>query len=145
MPEHPINTSEIIRLLPQPLQKRFYSLGNYVEAAIEEQEESKRKRLKREDISYIQLAVFVYSLNWLLREGTKAAQRSIEVLEDFGAAGFNVGSVAFRKDNENTLLGRRLAEKLIQSLENTSLLEHVRKAKSISALIKNLRDELSRE
>src|SRR6185436_5803087 len=108
MAEETPQVAEIIKQLPQPLQNRFNSLGSYVKAVLEDLERNikPKNRLSREDVSIIQLAVFIYYLNWFLREGTKAAQGSIETLERFGLEGFSVGSTVFTKDNENTLLGR---------------------------------------
>lgn len=147
------NISEIIRLLPQPLRTRFNSLGNYVKTVFEGQGKNRlrKSKLTDEDIRFVQLAAFIYSINFFLREGTKAAQTAAETLEklqvknaNIRIEGFNVGSTIFKKDNENTLLGRTLAESLMQSLAGTPLLKHIEQATSMSNLIKNLRDEMTR-
>ena len=64
MAESETNVAEIIRLLPQPLQNRFNSLGGYVRAVLEEDQRNNGRthRLNDEGISFIQLAAFIYSL-----------------------------------------------------------------------------------
>lgn len=145
MAESETNIAEIIRLLPQPLQNRFNSLGGYVRAVLEEDQQNNGRahRLNDEGISFIQLAVFIYSLNWFLREGTRAAQASIRSLEDFGLSGFSIGSTNFTKNDENTLLGSVLAEGLIESLGDSPLIAHIKSAKSMTALILDLQGDLS--
>jgi hypothetical protein len=144
MEEHAQQVTEIIKQLPQPFQNRFNSLGGYVRSVIEELEKNTKpkNRLGKEDVSIIQLAVFIYYMNWFLQEGTRAAQASILTLESFGLVGFSVGSTVFTRDNENTLLGKNLAEGLMKSLGNSPLATYIKQAKNMPSLIRNLRDEM---
>jgi hypothetical protein len=119
---------------------------------LEAPEKGKRRKSKLtdDDTHIIQLAAFIYWINFFLEEGTKAAQAAAETLEKLQVEnskirieGFNVGSTIFTRDNENTLLGRTLAKSLMQSLADTPLLKHIEKATSMRNLIKDLRDEMA--
>jgi hypothetical protein len=146
MPEPSPQVSEIVRLLPLRLQSRFYSLGGYVRAVLDElgEEETREIKLSNEAFGFIQLAVFIYSLDWFLREGTRAAKASVTALEEFGYLGFSVGSTVFTRDSENTYLGENLANDLIKVLGDSLLARHIKEAKNIPSLIRTLRNELSR-
>ena len=146
MPDEEQRVSDIVKLLPYALQRRFNSLGAYVRAIVEEMEENRRRKAKlsNEDISFIQLAVFIHSIDWFLREGTRAARASIDTLQHLGLTGFSVGSTVFERDNENTLLGRNLAEGLLRALQNPEIVTLIKSAPNMRSLIRRLRDELNR-
>lgn len=135
--------SEIIKVLPRPIQNRFNSLGEYVREVVAELDENEKRRLTDDDLNVLQLAVFIYRLERFLREGTRAALSTIESLEALGLDNFTVGSITFTKDNENTLLGKDLADKLMDSIADSRLLRFIKRARSERALIQALRDEIT--
>lgn len=140
------NITEIIKLLPRPLQIRFNSIGSFVKAVVEEKEAQggRKAQLSQEETDLIQLAAFIYSLNWFLTEGTKAAQATISTLDNFGLEGFLIGSTPFEKDNENTMRGKILAEAMMQNIGDPNLARRIQQATSMTSLIINLRNDLTR-
>jgi hypothetical protein len=146
MPESSPQVSDIVRLLPLRLQNRFYSLGGYVKAVLDEadDEDKRETKLGNEEFSFIQLAVFIYSLDWFLREGTRAAKATVTTLEQFGYSGYSVGSTEFTRDSENTYLGENLANDLMNVLGDSRLARRIKEARNMPSLIRTLRGELSR-
>ena len=115
---------DMVGQLPSRLRIRFQSLSKYVRALIREQEEGLRRsnRLSNEDVQLIQLAVFIGSLHFFLREGSKAARGAVNGFESFGVPGFMVGTTEFVGENENVTQGERLAEELMAIAKQNDLL-----------------------
>ena len=139
------NISEIIQRLPQKLQVRFNSLGNYVQGIIDEESARNRKEIKlsSEDTQLIQLAALLYSLDSFLRAGTYAARVASTTFEEFELEGFQVGSTLFTRNNENTLRGEELAEKLRKTVERTRLGRIIRNSPTMKELISTLIREMN--
>ena len=89
---------EILNSLPYRLRSRFEWLGGYVQTLIdsEEAEKKAKRKLTRSEIQLIQLIVFVHSLDFFFREGTRAARGAVNGLQALGVPGFTVGSTEFR-------------------------------------------------
>ena len=140
MSENVPSLSQLIERMPQKLQVRFDSLGNYVLGIIEEirHKQGGNIKLSQDDIRLIQLAVLVYSLDDFFRLGTKAAKGASEIFEKFQLEGFRVGNTEFTKDNKDTLRGEDLANKLRSAISQTHLAIHIAQAKSVNELVANI-------
>lgn len=144
MAEGRLTIAEIVNQLPQKLQSRFESLGSYVRGVIQEE----RERLERditvdtEDIQFIQLAALIYLLDSFMRTGTVAARNASSIFEQFGLAGFEIGSSRFTQSNENTLRGERLAQNLRSVIAATSLNRFITNSSSMRDLVIRLLNEI---
>jgi hypothetical protein len=137
--------SEIVQQLPQKLQLRFTSLGNFVQGMIDEASATSGKTIKlgSDEVQLIQLAALVYSLDSFLRAGTNAARSASKVYEKFDMPGFQVGTTVFTRDNENTRRGELLAEELKKTILRTKLGSIIRNSSTMKELISTLIDEIS--
>lgn len=139
--------AEIVDLLPLKLQRRFDSLGGYVQGIIEE-ERDKREipvRLSAEDRQVVQLGAFIYMLDGFLRAGSRAAREASSTFESFGLSGFQVGSTHFTSDNMNTRRGEILAQELRAVVLQTSLGPYIRTARSMRDLVSRLIRDMTNE
>ena len=130
----------IVNQLPNRLQKRFESLGNFVRGIIDE-ESSKLKTkivLSTEDVQLIQLAALIYSLDNFFRAGSSAARGAATIFEEFELSGFQVGLTNFTKENANTRRGDLLADKLSESIRNSVLGDFIRNSNSMRELISTM-------
>jgi hypothetical protein len=131
------------------MQLRFDALGGYVKAVVNEESErglleEQRAELSNDQIAFIQLMVFVYSLGSFLRDGSRAAQGAADVFGTLGAEGFAVGKTLFTKGNENTTRGNRLADELHKAIAGTHYADILRDARSMRELVKSLIREVKR-
>jgi hypothetical protein len=141
------NITEIIQRLPQKLQVRFNSLGNYVQGIIDEESFKSQKEIKlsRDDIELIQLAAFIYSLDSFLRAGTYSAKAASTIFEDFESEGFQIGSTVFTRNNANTMRGEVLADELRSIVERTRLGRIIRNSPTMKHLIATLIQEMNND
>jgi len=147
MAEGAPNVAEIIRYLPRKIQVRFDSLGNYVKGLIDEESARRDKEIKlsSEHIQLIQLAALIYSLDSFMRAGSYAAQIAASTFEEYKLRGFQVGSSVFTENNENTLRGRVLADKLRATVARTRLGVLIRNSSTMRDLISTLIREMNNE
>lgn|GEM_PF-2243303 len=132
------SVSEIIKQLPPSFRGRFESLGQYVKSILGEIRGSDAPPLSINRLRFIQLIVFIYVLTRYLEEGTRAAEHAVDVSLEFGFESFSVGKTVFSKDNENTLLGRTLANRLIASIEEPSIINALGNSSNTRSLIISL-------
>jgi hypothetical protein len=132
------SVSEIVKQLPPSLRGRFNSLGNYVEGVVREIRGADAPRLSGRQFGVIHLIVFVYLLNRYLNEGTLAAEHAAVAASELGFESFTIGRTTFTKDNENTLLGRTLANALLASLEDSSVVGMLQRATTVRSLVRDL-------
>lgn len=147
MADNTPNIAEIVGLLPLRLQRRFDSLGGYVQGIIEEERTQYdiSLRLSSEDKQVIQLAAFIYMLDGFLRAGSRAAREASSTFERFGLSGFQVGSTHFTSDNLSTQRGEMLARELRGVVLQTSLGPYIRNAQSMRGLVSWLIREIINE
>src|SRR5258708_22099315 len=145
------NFSDIVNQLPQKLQIRFTSLGSYVLALINEVEEAtsqsnpdQPRKLTTDDTQFIQLMAFIYMLDQLMRDGTRAARSASTMFESLGMSGFLIGRTAFTRNNANTLRGETLANGLRVSLADQRLQAIIANASCVRSLVERLVQELTR-
>jgi hypothetical protein len=140
MAENISNISFIVSQLPNKLQKRFESLGNYVRGLIDEESSRLNTKivLSTEDIQLIQLAGLIYSLDSFFRAGSSSARSAATIFEEFELSGFQVGSTTFTKENINTRRGDLLADRLSESIRNSALGEVIRNSNSMRELISTM-------
>jgi len=91
-------------------------------------------RLKPKQLQSIQLIAFIYALDFLFCEGTRAATMAVAEFEKLGMSGFKIGSAVFEGENENVMRGRDLSEALKRALANTSVLELIKSENAIKSL-----------
>jgi len=127
---------EILRSLPYRLRLRFDSLGGYVSSILDENQGDlpRRNRLKPEEVQIIQIIVFIYALDFLFQEGTRAAMMAVSEFEKLGMAGFRIGSAHFEGENENVMRGRDLSDALRRTLSDSAILELIGSETSIKSL-----------
>jgi hypothetical protein len=125
------------RSLPRNLENRFVSLASYVNSIIDVERQNNKRfpKLTEQQITLIQLLVFVYTLDNFMRTGTLAARTASNIFSQFDMDGFKIGSKSFTANNENTLLGENLANGLQESIGQAELEELVKNSKSIRELI----------
>lgn len=130
--------SEIVRELPTSFRGRFDSLGQYVQALVREIRGQDAPPLSAKRLSFIHLIVFIYLLKRYLEEGTKAAERAVKASHEFGFESFSVGRTVFAKGNDNTLRGRRLADLLISSIDEPSIVKALEESNNVRSLVRKL-------
>lgn len=137
---------EILNQLPYRLRSRFEWIGGYVKALLdtEETETKAKRKLTKSEVQLIQLIVFVHSLDFFFREGTRAARGAIGSLETLGVPGFQVGSTEFRGENENVTKGEDLANRLREYLSDNELLNSIPSDQTPTDLTKYLRRRIIR-
>jgi len=137
---------EILNSLPYRLRSRFEWLGGYVQTLIDSEEaETKAKRkLTKSQIQLIQLIVFVHSLDFFFREGTRAARGAVNGLQALGVPGFTVGSTEFRGENENVTRGEDVANRLMEYLSGNELFRSIPQGQTPTELTKFLRRRIIR-
>jgi hypothetical protein len=147
MDNNNISIWDLINSLPRNYQIRFNSLGRYVRGLIEEEESEREQNLglDNEDISFIQLAVFVFSLDDFLRAGTRAAQQASQTLEGYKIPGFQIGSTIFTKNNESTMRGEVLANQLRDVVADLPIGELIQNSSSIRNLVSRIIQYLNDE
>lgn len=113
MPEEiPPTYSQLVRKLPYRLQSRFTSFGNYVNGILDEYTKNEGVKLSKKDRDLIKLIAFTFALEDFFKQGTLVTKQAIRVFEDLGEKGFTVGRTEFTRDNENTLKGEILSDRL---------------------------------
>jgi hypothetical protein len=132
--------SDFIDLLPRRIKTRFESIGSFVDTVIQERERTvpSDRRLKRDDIRVIKLAVFIFALQEFLREGSRAASIAVDEFKALGVTGFKVGSSLFEGRNENVVRGDELAKALRSAVGDTEILSAIDRAPRMRDLIINL-------
>ena len=137
---------EILNSLPYRLRSRFEWLGGYVQTLIdsEEAEKKAKRKLTRSEIQLIQLIVFVHSLDFFFREGTRAARGAVNGLQALGVPGFTVGSTEFRGENENVTRGEDVANRLMEYLSGNELFRSIPQGQTPTELTKSLRRRIIR-
>ena len=132
--------SDFIDLLPRRLKTRFESIGAFVDAVVQEREDSlpKEKRLKNDDIGIIKLAVLIFALQEFFREGSRAAVRAVDEFQALGVPGFKVGSSLFEGRNENVVRGDKLAEALREAVSDPEILSAIDRTPRMRDLVLDL-------
>jgi hypothetical protein len=132
-----MDTETLKRSLPRNLENRFASLASYVNSILEVERQGNKRfpRLTEQQITLIQLLVFVYTLDSFMRTGTLAARTASNIFNQFDIDSFRIGSKSFTANNENTLLGEMLANSLQESIGQAELEEIMKSSKSIRELI----------
>ena len=135
------NYSDVVALMPQQMRQRFVSLGGYVQAVVNEEEEGMPRglRLSRESVQTLKLAVLVFTLEHLFREGSRAARSAVREFERLDLPGFQVGSQTFEGENENVVRGDKLAMALRDAFSRESVIAtEIGRAHGVRDLVVNL-------
>jgi hypothetical protein len=138
--------SDLIDLLPRRLKNRFESIGVFVDAVVQEREDSipKERHLKSNDVGTIKLAVLIFALQEFFREGSSAAIRAVDEFKTLGVPGFKVGSSLFEGRNENVMRGYELAEALRRAVGDPEVLSAIDHASRMRDLVLDLMGRLRR-
>ena len=132
--------NEVVSELPYRVRIRFTSLAAFVRTVVRESEKQtpKAERISREQLEEIQLIVFTRSLEFLLREGSAAAEGATAAFDEIGAGPFSVGTTVFATGNENTTRGDDLADNVDEILEGCGGEEYVELGGSLTHMIETL-------
>ncbi|NOZ45841.1 MAG: hypothetical protein GXO79_03575 [Chlorobi bacterium] len=125
-----MNNYEILSGAPRFITNRFNSVNKYVwETLIPEQTRKEligkkdSKKDRKEEFARLRgisneasTVVFVFLLNKLFNDGSKAAKHAVDTFKDLDVDGFYIGSNFFSGRNEKVMQGEIIAKKLIDSL-----------------------------
>lgn len=74
------------------------------------------------------------------KEGTEAAIKAVDTFQDIGIKdGFQIGSKHFKERNENVLEGYRLADLLVEKIEDPDLLDLINNSRYVTQIIEKYR------
>jgi hypothetical protein len=134
-------------MLPSNLQRRFWSLAQYVRIVIEENEDSlpNYEKTRKDALDEITTVVFVVILSRFLHDGTEAAKRAVDAFKEVGLDSFFIGSAEFSGRNENVMLGEVLAKKLDDILLHAGIESHLITQYNIPSMALELRDHLKHD
>jgi hypothetical protein len=129
--------SEIINQMPEEFQFRFTALRVCAQMLIDDvrAELHDTRDLAAEETELIQLALIIYSLDRLLRAGTRAARSATGTFECFGFQGFQVGSARFTSQSAETSRGELLADSLRDTIAGSLLSECIISSQSMRELV----------
>lgn len=138
---------DIINTLPRTLRLRFDSIGGYVQTIVAENEESlpKSQHLRIEEIEAVKLVAFTYAVERLFREGAKAARTTVQELSKFNIRGFQVGQTVFEGENENVILGEKLADDLMKCFVGSKYGKLITSSSTLTELIRKAMIEVRNE
>lgn len=140
-----ISYKKLLDAMPGKIRNRFLSLAKYTFEIVREYQDErgmlKRKRLKRDSIRVIQIAVFVFVLRKFFEDGSRAAKYAVRAFREIDVDGFTVGEILFSGNNENVRMGKILSQKLEQALGETSLWSSIISASSTRSLVNTLTEE----
>lgn len=131
--------TDLLKGAPLFLQKRYGSIRGHVKSVIEtDYPKLDIRTVRSEDLEFIQMVAFIYVLQGFFFDGYRAANRTVEILNDLGVKDFSIGSSRFAPGSDAVLMGKKLAEQLLQQITDDSLRELITKATSIGQLIREL-------
>jgi hypothetical protein len=128
---------------PLFLQRRYGSLRQYVRSIIEtEFPHLDVSKIRSEDLEFVQVITFMYVVHGFFEDGHRAAKEAVRVFGRLKVKEFSIGRTEFAKDSQAVLLGRRLAEDLLQTIRDDGLRKLVASATSAGALVRVLIENL---
>jgi hypothetical protein len=144
-----MDTTQIFKNAPRYIVTRFYTINNYVWKAffpenelndrlrkIDNKELSKKELSRLKDIvSEASLAVFIFLLKRFFSEGSNAAKQAVDIFNEIGIEGFQIGSKYFSERNENVIEGDKLAEALLSTIEDEELLGLINNSNQVFQII----------
>jgi hypothetical protein len=132
-------STDLLKGAPLFLQKRYGSIRAHVKSVIEnEYPDLDQRSIPPEDIEFIQIIAFVYVLQGFFVDGHKAANSAVTILHDLGVQSFKIGSARFAPGSEAVMLGKRLAEQLLDQIKDQSLRLLISRATSLGELVRKL-------
>ena len=143
----------IFKDAPKFISQRFAAINSYVWNAFfpasslnkhlrrldtQQQREVELRRLKK-IVSEASIAVLIFSLKKFFIDGTEAAIKAVDTFSEFGIEGFQIGSKYFSERNENVLAGQKLADALIDTIDDPELLDLINNSKYANQIVDRYR------
>lgn len=144
-----MDTADIFKNAPRYVITRFYTINNYVWKAFfpenelnEKLRKMNNKDLSKKELSRIKgivseaaLVIFIFLLKRFFTEGSNAAKKAVDVFKELDIEGFQIGSKYFSERNENVIEGDKLADALIQSIDDKDLLNLINNSTQVYQII----------
>jgi hypothetical protein len=131
--------TDLLNGAPLFLQRRYGSIRAHVKSVIEsEYPDIDQRSIPREDIEFIQVIAFVYVLQGFFVDGHKAAEGAVTILQDLGVHSFKIGSAQFAPRSEAVMLGKKLADQLLDQIKDESLRNLISTTTSLGELVRKL-------
>lgn len=139
----------IFKDAPKFISQRFAAINSYVwniffpgstlnkhlrKLETQKQRDEELKRLKS-IINEASIAVLIFFLKKFFNEGTEAAIKAVDTFSEFGVEGFQIGNKYFSDRNENVLAGQKLADALMQTIEDKELIDLINNSKYANQII----------
>ena len=133
----------IFKDAPKFISQRFAAINSYVwniffpgsslnkhlrKFETQKQREQELKRLKSL-VNEASIAVLIFFLKKFFNDGTEAAIKAVDTFSEFDVQGFQIGSKYFSGRNENVLAGQRLAELLLETIDDKVLIDLINNSK----------------
>lgn len=126
-----LNIYSIMRSAPRYLSLRYGELNSYVWESlfprnyknrllskIKDLDKKKKKIIQmKEIVDEATLLTFIFVTRKIFLEGSLAAKKAVDTLNELGVKEFYLGNTKFTERNENVVLGDDLAQKLFDSLD----------------------------
>jgi Fe-S oxidoreductase len=122
--------ANLMKSAPRYLTLRYGSLNSYVwESLFPKKDINKRlfkikdEEIKKTEIGVMKsivdeatLLVFIFVTRKVFIEGSNTAKEAVDILKELGVNEFYLGKAKFAERNENVMMGERLSERLLLSL-----------------------------
>jgi len=143
----------IFKEAPKFISQRFAAINSYVWNAfypgsslnkslrkLETQKlrDNELRRVKQ-IVNEASIAVLIFYLKKFFNDGTEAAEKAVDTFSELGVEGFQIGSKYFSERNENVLAGQKLAEALMNNIEDKELLDLINNSKYANQIIESYR------
>ena len=107
-----------------------------------ESEKKRKEELRRLKgiVNEASIVILIFILKKFFKEGTEAAIKAVDTFQDIGIKdGFQIGSKHFKERNENVLEGYRLADLLVEKIEDPDLLDLINNSRYVTQIIEKYR------
>src|ERR1700680_4711435 len=132
MPEN----RDVLAAAPLFVQRRYSAIRGYVRAVIETEFPRVEGRLSREDQELVQIAALIYTLYNFFEDGHRAARDAVRILRRLDVAELRIGSQVFTDRSEATWRGRRLAEELLNQIDDKTMRDVITSSASLGQLVR---------
>lgn len=122
--------TNLIKGAPRYLTLRYGSLNSYVWESLFPKKDITRRfskikdeKIKKTEIGIMKnivdeatLLVFIFVTRKVFIEGSNTAKEAVDILKELGVNEFYLGKAKFSERNENVMMGEKLSERLLLSL-----------------------------
>jgi len=113
-------------------------------AEVKKQERKEKLEEMKQEVSELSELLLIYSLHDFFLKGTEAAKNAVKEFEHSDVAGFNIGNILYEGENENVMMGVKLAENMMECIGDERVSSIIKNAHSMHQIVnkyKELRDE----